>query len=632
MAISVDWATKIVTVPESYLTPVQTSPSLIYSMELNAFRLELSALLDDEEGMPYVDIYQHNTTVTLSGLEYARIIEIINGYTITFEDGQYAVNLIGANSNVQDNVNVNQVSVRSSNSAGMTSSAAIEYASYGGGVWIDAVNGESGQLYPIGTVERPVDNLYDAHEIAEIKGFTKFFFKTDFTFSAADQLNDGYEFVGEGSHRTVFTFETGCLLTDASIIAATCTGLLDGPTAFEHCLIRDLGSVGAQASSVPLLLHNCFFEGEFTVPSNYSGVITAVDCWALPDTLGAPPVINFGGSNADFQARNWSGLMTLTNVTNIVDIRVFFVSGGVTLDSSVTSGDFLFKGIGNFVDNSTSFDALDKHGLITNETIATHVWDDILTGQSHNIPTSAGRRLRALSSSIVYEETAQGPGIGGNQIVLDTGAASYNGAYDPSMISIVVGTGAGQTRNVLEYDGASRTATVDRDWKILPDDTSEFVISANAGREHVNEGLAQGGTISTITLNANASSIEGSYVGQVVFLRSGTAQDQAQPVIAYDGATKVATLEHDWHTAPDSTTAYVMLPYHTHVVEHIARAVWDDTVGTRVDGNTTITRKQIANKAVISADDLTVTIYDDDGTTPLYLFDISADKRTRTPQ
>lgn len=42
-------------------------------------------------------------------------------------------------------------------------------------------------------------------------------------------------------------------------------------------------------------------------------------------------------------------------------------------------------------------------------------------------------------------------------------------------------------------------------------------------------------------------------------------------------------------------------------------------------------RQAAVNKAVISPDDLTVTIYDDDDTTPLYVFDISSDKRQRTP-
>jgi len=42
-------------------------------------------------------------------------------------------------------------------------------------------------------------------------------------------------------------------------------------------------------------------------------------------------------------------------------------------------------------------------------------------------------------------------------------------------------------------------------------------------------------------------------------------------------------------------------------------------------------RQAALNRAVISLDDLTVTIYDDDLVTPLYVFDISADKRQRTP-
>ena len=43
-------------------------------------------------------------------------LEIINGYTLTFEDGQYAVNIYGGNSNVADVNNKNQVSVNTANS------------------------------------------------------------------------------------------------------------------------------------------------------------------------------------------------------------------------------------------------------------------------------------------------------------------------------------------------------------------------------------------------------------------------------------------------------------------------------------------------------------------------------------
>jgi len=45
----------------------------------------------------------------------------------------------------------------------------------------------------------------------------------------------------------------------------------------------------------------------------------------------------------------------------------------------------------------------------------------------------------------------------------------------------------------------------------------------------------------------------------------------------------------------------------------------------------TLGRKMQTNKAVISSDGTTVTLYDDDGMTPLETFIISEDSRTRTP-
>lgn len=45
-----------------------------------------------------------------------------------------------------------------------------------------------------------------------------------------------------------------------------------------------------------------------------------------------------------------------------------------------------------------------------------------------------------------------------------------------------------------------------------------------------------------------------------------------------------------------------------------------------------LARKLDSNKAIVSLDDLTVTVYDDDDVSILYVFDISADKRQRIPQ
>lgn len=118
MAISVDWISRIIHIPKSSLTVVQLNPIEIYSLDLNYLRLELKAL-EDGIGMPFPDTHRHNSPVDISGLTLARVLEFINNYTVTFEDGQYAVNLIGANSNIADAINPNQVSIRISNSAGL---------------------------------------------------------------------------------------------------------------------------------------------------------------------------------------------------------------------------------------------------------------------------------------------------------------------------------------------------------------------------------------------------------------------------------------------------------------------------------------------------------------------------------
>ena len=77
-------------------------------------------------------------------------------------------------------------------------------------------------------------------------------------------------------------------------------------------------------------------------------------------------------------------------------------------------------------------------------------------------------------------------------------------------------------------------------------------------------------------LNALASSADDAYKGQTVFIRSGTGEDQSRLIVAYDGTTKVATLETGcpWDTVPDSTSAYVIIPTHVHTLPSISEEVW----------------------------------------------------------
>lgn len=116
MAPSINWATKVITVPTADLTLLSGS---LYEYSINTFRLALKDLEDDEVGMPFLKTHEHTPPHTLAGVAYGREIQVINGYTVTFQDGQYGVNIIGGNSNVSDVLNRNQVSVNTANSAGL---------------------------------------------------------------------------------------------------------------------------------------------------------------------------------------------------------------------------------------------------------------------------------------------------------------------------------------------------------------------------------------------------------------------------------------------------------------------------------------------------------------------------------
>lgn len=118
MAISITWGSKIINVPRADLTLLQGSPEL-RELDLDWFRLQLKTLEESEAGMPFPDTHRHVTQAVLAGITYARLIEVINGYTVQFEDGQYTVSCTGANHNLSDVKVANQVSLIVNNSAGL---------------------------------------------------------------------------------------------------------------------------------------------------------------------------------------------------------------------------------------------------------------------------------------------------------------------------------------------------------------------------------------------------------------------------------------------------------------------------------------------------------------------------------
>lgn len=119
---------------------------------------------------------------------------------------------------------------------------------------------------------------------------------------------------------------------------------------------------------------------------------------------------------------------------------------------------------------------------------------------------------------------------------------------------------------------------------------------------HLRDAFAQGGGTSSITLDAGASSQNSAYVGAVIYIISGTGIGQLRRVIAYDGTTKIATVDRPWDVVPNASSVFYMrIDSATASIDSasaaaVADAVWDEpradhvaagSFGERVPANVT---------------------------------------------
>lgn len=111
--------TFVITVQRADMTLIATTPSEIRQLDSNVFRGWLHDWSDSPDGMGMPFPFRHNTEVIIDGLAYARTIEILPPYTVTFEEGAYQVNIVGSNNNIHSRRNLNSVSIVPSNSAGL---------------------------------------------------------------------------------------------------------------------------------------------------------------------------------------------------------------------------------------------------------------------------------------------------------------------------------------------------------------------------------------------------------------------------------------------------------------------------------------------------------------------------------
>lgn len=250
---------------------------------------------------------------------------------------------------------------------------------------------------------------------------------------------------------------------------------------------------------------------------------------------------------------------------------------------TITPAEF-WKTLTSSIDETGSFANLLKDNLdAAISDIASDVWDEILTGATHNIPTSAGRRVREIGAYSIHSGTAQAGNS--HSITLAATADANDGIYNRNLIVLVDNAGVGQTRTIVDYDGTTKVVVVDRDWRVSPDATTVYQITPDDTPLTVDHGVALGGTNRTITIRAYAASVDDAYLCNIVTIIAGKGRGQARLVGSYDGTTKIVTIcGDDWVDIPDTTSVYVMMPYGVacaacmgdEALGQLSDAVWDE--------------------------------------------------------
>lgn len=342
MAITIDWGTKIISVPQSFLTHTGGTN---YTLDTNAFHIALKDLEDDEEGIAFPPTHKHNTVVTLGGIQYARIIEIINGYTITFENvgSPYAVSLIGSNNNILDVTNLNNVAVRSNNSAGLINVTEVQQIVFGERIHLDVVNGSAGTLYPKGTPLDPVNNLSDALAICAATGLPVIHLLSALTIPTGANI-DGITITS--GIWPVVTIEPGVAMENANFERLSLYGEFEGFwNILIDCWVYDItnfcgwvrgGSIGEVSLAVGV-------GAEFGGQTFMDNIVPLFPGQTSTLTMNTDTFVSITGS---------TDITTIKSLTTNSSVFIGMNGGSAIIDATCTGGSVIVSGAGNCVNNS----------------------------------------------------------------------------------------------------------------------------------------------------------------------------------------------------------------------------------------------------------------------------------------
>jgi hypothetical protein len=234
-------------------------------------------------------------------------------------------------------------------------SVALESGSYFNEVQVK-LGGTTNTAYPAGTSASPVGDIPSALTIAVKNGFTTIRVNGFFPLGSDVDLS-GYKIVGSGAG--AYLVMTDPLLTRANIQDCLVTGSVTGSDIrFQHGVVSAPGLTGYDG-----IFEDVTFLGNIGISSDaeYSYFINCHNGMTSSDHFHIDMNETAGGLKISSH-EGGVGISNLANSDAVVTIDL--VSGVVHIDSDVTAGDFIIRGVGQCVNEATSDISVDTTYLV----------------------------------------------------------------------------------------------------------------------------------------------------------------------------------------------------------------------------------------------------------------------------
>lgn len=286
-----------------------------------------------------------------------------------------------------------------------------------------------------------------------------------------------------------------------------------------------------------------------TLSAVATGVQTAIAGKVWDEALSGHTTAGSFGSmlqTPDSGTAQAGGATTITLRSGASATTDYYKNSGVQILSGTGAGQFRFitayngstkvATVSAWATNpdATSVYAIIPFGAIAGATAPTAsenaiaVWDELRS--SHTAAGTFGQWFQQVFRS----NTAQAGSAG--SITLDASASATNDLYKYAIISVIAGTGAGQSRQCNGYTGSSKVATVGVNWTVAPASDSVFMITPLGVDAATVAAIASAVWEETRAAHATAGTM-GEFVTADAQRIGGNATAGTNAKNAFDGAT-----------------------------------------------------------------------------------------------